>query len=154
MTAAALPAAGAPRRRTPCEDDPDKWFAEEGSADARQAKKACRACHARLPCLSLAVATGEKFGIWGGLTPSERGRGPSGEAAAAPRRPRRRAARSPATYPARPAAQGQAPDATAGTTAASALATSGRVKAGGASTAGCHGNLPAAGMPSPGSRSG
>jgi hypothetical protein len=87
MTAATLRApgarlAGGPRRRTPCEDDPDKWFAEEGSAEVTEAKEGCLACPARLPCLSLAESTGERFGVWGGLEPSERGWGPGGRRAA------------------------------------------------------------------------
>ena len=91
MTAVTLPVLGARpagglRRRTPCEDDPDKWFAEEGSAELGQAKAGCLACPARLPCLSLAEATGEKFGVWGGLSASDRGWGPGRAAGGRPPR--------------------------------------------------------------------
>jgi hypothetical protein len=74
--------AGRTGGRMPCEDDPEKWFAEEGSAAVTEAKQACRACPARIPCLRFAMLTGERFGVWGGLSASDRGWGPG----AGPRR--------------------------------------------------------------------
>ena len=38
----------------------------------RCAKAVCASCMVRQPCLEQAVATGERYGIWGGLTDSER----------------------------------------------------------------------------------
>ena len=51
--------------------DPDLFFPERG-ASTREAKAVCRGCEVREPCLEYALAHGEKFGIWGGL--SERAR--------------------------------------------------------------------------------
>lgn len=38
----------------------------------RQAKAVCAGCAVREQCLDQALASGEKYGIWGGLTDSER----------------------------------------------------------------------------------
>ena len=53
--------------------DPDLFFPERG-ASTREAKAACRGCEARVDCLEYALAHGEKFGIWGGLSERERRR--------------------------------------------------------------------------------
>ena len=53
--------------------DPDLFFPERG-ASTREAKEVCRGCVVRLDCLEYAQATGEKFGIWGGLSERERRR--------------------------------------------------------------------------------
>ncbi|MGF7234149.1 MAG: WhiB family transcriptional regulator [Frankia sp.] len=37
------------------------------------AKQVCAGCPVRVRCLEHAVETSEPFGIWGGLTPGERG---------------------------------------------------------------------------------
>jgi WhiB family redox-sensing transcriptional regulator len=59
--------------RALCRDsDPDLWFAS-GHALA-VAKRICRACPERAPCLAFAVEHGERFGVWGGLDVSPPGR--------------------------------------------------------------------------------
>ena len=51
--------------------DPDLFFPERG-ASTREAKEVCRGCVVRGECLEYALANGEKFGIWGGLSEDER----------------------------------------------------------------------------------
>ena len=53
--------------------DPDLCFPERG-ASTREAKEVCRGCVVRESCLEYALANGEKFGIWGGLSERERRR--------------------------------------------------------------------------------
>ncbi|MFM7306572.1 MAG: WhiB family transcriptional regulator [Actinomycetota bacterium] len=53
--------------------DPDLFFPERG-ASTREAKEVCRGCEVRVQCLEYALANGEKFGIWGGLSERERRR--------------------------------------------------------------------------------
>ena len=53
--------------------DPDLFFPERG-ASTREAKAVCRGCVVRGDCLEYALANGEKFGIWGGLSERERRR--------------------------------------------------------------------------------
>lgn len=53
--------------------DPDLFFPERG-ASTREAKEVCRGCVVRENCLEFALANGEKFGIWGGLSERERRR--------------------------------------------------------------------------------
>jgi WhiB family transcriptional regulator, redox-sensing transcriptional regulator len=53
--------------------DPDLFFPERG-ASTREAKAVCRSCEVRGDCLEYALAHGEKFGIWGGLSERERRR--------------------------------------------------------------------------------
>ncbi|GMU79261.1 MAG: hypothetical protein AMXMBFR46_20540 [Acidimicrobiia bacterium] len=53
--------------------DPDLFFPERG-ASTREAKSVCRGCEVRGDCLEFALAQGEKFGIWGGLSERERRR--------------------------------------------------------------------------------
>ncbi|MGW8326527.1 WhiB family transcriptional regulator [Streptomyces sp. NPDC055897] len=53
------------------EIDPDLFFPERG-ASVTEAKQICFACEARIECLTYALNTRERFGIWGGMT--ERGR--------------------------------------------------------------------------------
>lgn len=53
--------------------DPDLFFPERG-ASTREAKAVCRGCEVRVDCLEFALAHGEKFGIWGGLSERERRR--------------------------------------------------------------------------------
>jgi WhiB family transcriptional regulator, redox-sensing transcriptional regulator len=47
--------------------DPDLFFPE-------RAKEVCKGCVVRGECLEYALANGEKFGIWGGLSERERRR--------------------------------------------------------------------------------
>ncbi len=51
--------------------DPDLFFPERG-ASTKEAKAVCRGCVVREDCLEYALANGEKFGIWGGLSERER----------------------------------------------------------------------------------
>ncbi len=51
--------------------DPDLFFPERG-VSTREAKEVCRGCVVRSECLDYALANGEKFGIWGGLSERER----------------------------------------------------------------------------------
>ena len=53
--------------------DPDLFFPERG-ASTREAKSICRACAVQVECLEFALANGEKFGIWGGMSERERRR--------------------------------------------------------------------------------
>ncbi len=53
--------------------DPDLFFPERG-ASTREAKEVCRGCVVRQDCLEFALANGEKFGIWGGMSERERRR--------------------------------------------------------------------------------
>lgn len=51
--------------------EPDAFFPERG-ASPRDAKAVCRECPVRAECLDYALAHGERFGVWGGLTPYDR----------------------------------------------------------------------------------
>src|SRR3954447_12538226 len=53
--------------------DPELFFPERG-ASTREAKEVCRGCVVRDDCLEYALANGEKFGIWGGMSERERRR--------------------------------------------------------------------------------
>ncbi len=53
--------------------DPDLFFPERG-ASTREAKEVCRGCVVLQDCLEFAIANGEKFGIWGGMSERERRR--------------------------------------------------------------------------------
>jgi WhiB family redox-sensing transcriptional regulator len=49
---------------------PEPWFPEKGDS-VREARVICRRCPVRQSCQEYAVATGQRFGVWGGLTPRE-----------------------------------------------------------------------------------
>ena len=51
--------------------DPDVFYPEKGGT-SRPAKQVCATCPVRDECLDFAVATDERWGIWGGLTERER----------------------------------------------------------------------------------
>ncbi|HUY87080.1 MAG TPA: WhiB family transcriptional regulator [Acidimicrobiales bacterium] len=53
--------------------DPDLFFPERG-ASTKEAKGVCKGCVVREDCLEYALANGEKFGIWGGMSERERRR--------------------------------------------------------------------------------
>ncbi len=53
--------------------DPELFFPERGSS-TREAKEVCRGCVVSEDCLEFAIANGEKFGIWGGMSERERRR--------------------------------------------------------------------------------
>lgn len=52
-------------------EDPDLFFPERG-ASTKEAKAVCQGCEVRGDCLEYALANGEQFGIWGGLSKRER----------------------------------------------------------------------------------
>ena len=59
------------------ETDPEAWFPEQGGghgAELKKVKAICARCPAKLQCLNYALAANEQYGIWGGLTTSERKR--------------------------------------------------------------------------------
>jgi hypothetical protein len=51
--------------------DPDAFFPDKGGP-TRQAKRVCANCEHRVECLEYALATRERFGVWGGLSERER----------------------------------------------------------------------------------
>lgn len=53
--------------------DPEAFFPEKGGS-TREAKRICARCDVREECLEYALATDERFGIWGGLSERERRR--------------------------------------------------------------------------------
>jgi WhiB family redox-sensing transcriptional regulator len=53
--------------------DPDLFFPERG-ASTREAKAVCAACTVQEQCLTYALDTVQKFGIWGGMSERERRR--------------------------------------------------------------------------------
>jgi WhiB family transcriptional regulator, redox-sensing transcriptional regulator len=53
--------------------DPDAFFPEKGVPSA-PAKAVCRACFVRAECLGYALATDQRWGVWGGLSERERRR--------------------------------------------------------------------------------
>jgi WhiB family redox-sensing transcriptional regulator len=65
--------------------DPAVFFPERGEPTG-EAKRICASCVVRDQCLEWALANGERYGIWGGLSGRERRR---------MRQKRRQAARQP-----------------------------------------------------------
>lgn len=58
-----------------CRSQPaELWFPERGNSakTVRRAKKICRVCPVRAACLRYALTKKEEFGVWGGMTTSER----------------------------------------------------------------------------------
>jgi len=51
--------------------DPEAFFPERGGS-TRQARIICRRCEVRQECLAYALAAGERYGVWGGLSERER----------------------------------------------------------------------------------
>lgn len=62
------------RHRAACRgEDPELWFPlTHATAQIRVAKDICVDCPVQSECLEWAIATGQDFGIWGGLTSDER----------------------------------------------------------------------------------
>jgi WhiB family redox-sensing transcriptional regulator len=60
----------------PCQQtDPEIWFSDdkEGSGtNYKLAKQLCAECPVQNLCLEYSLASEEMFGVWGGLTPTER----------------------------------------------------------------------------------
>lgn len=53
--------------------DPELFFPQPG-ADSTVARAICRTCPVRRQCLEYALVTGQRHGIWGGMTESQRRR--------------------------------------------------------------------------------
>lgn len=53
------------------ETDPEVFFPDKGQP-GRDAKRICASCPVAVPCLESALATGERHGVWGGLSGRER----------------------------------------------------------------------------------
>ena len=64
--------------------DADWWFDE---AQYERGRQVCSTCPVQVRCLDEALASGERLGMWGGLTPAERAALP--DAIVVPLRPRR-----------------------------------------------------------------
>ncbi len=64
--------------RTPCQTSPTPQAWDYDSTVvlsmrlAKMAVAVCWSCPVRQVCLDHAIAAGERYGIWGGLTPAER----------------------------------------------------------------------------------
>lgn len=72
MTGIAVPAL---TKRALCADtDPELFFPDDrgGGVTGGEAKKVCARCPARDECLVWALATNQRFGIWGGKSPEQR----------------------------------------------------------------------------------
>ena len=55
-----------------CKTLPLEMFFPPAEQEADAAKTICSGCTVKEPCLEAALAAGERFGIWGGLTSDER----------------------------------------------------------------------------------
>ena len=53
--------------------DPDLFFPQRGE-DMSCACEMCRSCPVRQACLDYAIESNQRFGIWGGKSPSQRRR--------------------------------------------------------------------------------
>lgn len=60
------------REEAACRSVPVEIFYPQTDAEATPAKIVCRTCEVRETCLEWALAVDERFGVWGGLTPTER----------------------------------------------------------------------------------
>lgn len=75
--------------------DPELFFPEKGGS-TKDAKSVCLACPVRVRCLTWAMQTDQRFGVWGGLSEKERTR-LRRQAAAAAVAPQPKAPREPAS---------------------------------------------------------
>lgn len=65
------------RDRAACKDLPTEWFFPEigGEKYFVKGKEVCKICAVRTPCLELAkdfINSGDRYGLFGGLTPNDR----------------------------------------------------------------------------------
>lgn len=60
--------------------EPDLWFPHAGE-NTNDPKQVCAGCPVRVKCLQHALDNDERWGVWGGLTASERRRLLKGRAA-------------------------------------------------------------------------
>ena len=51
--------------------DPEVFFPEKRRS-TREAKIVCSRCEVRQECLTYALAAGERYGVWGGMSEQER----------------------------------------------------------------------------------
>jgi len=51
--------------------DTELFFPEKG-ASSRPARSVCRSCLVRKDCLDWSVETGQRFGVWGGMSERQR----------------------------------------------------------------------------------
>lgn len=54
--------------------DTEMFYPAVGYPGPAAAKAVCHGCAIRSQCLEYALANGERFGVWGGLSPQERRR--------------------------------------------------------------------------------
>ena len=60
------------RERALCaQTDPEAFFPDKGDS-TQEAKRICLGCEVRAECLEYALASDERFGIWGGMSALER----------------------------------------------------------------------------------
>lgn len=60
------------REAAACRTFSVEMFYPPAEQDGFEAKAVCFQCPVREMCLEVAIANGERFGVWGGLTPQER----------------------------------------------------------------------------------
>jgi WhiB family redox-sensing transcriptional regulator len=60
------------REAAACRTVDVETFYPPAEHDGREAKAVCFGCPVRETCLEFAIENGERFGVWGGLTPQER----------------------------------------------------------------------------------
>jgi WhiB family redox-sensing transcriptional regulator len=60
------------QERAACRTIPVELFFPPLEHEADDAKAVCSSCSVAEPCLESALIAGERFGVWGGLTPQER----------------------------------------------------------------------------------
>lgn len=60
------------RDNAACREVPVDTFYPGTDGETEPAKSVCTRCGVREMCLEMALTGGERFGIWGGLTPAER----------------------------------------------------------------------------------
>jgi WhiB family redox-sensing transcriptional regulator len=60
------------QERGACKGVAVEFFFPPVDEDCDGAKAVCAMCPVREPCLEHALSVGERFGVWGGLTPAER----------------------------------------------------------------------------------
>lgn len=58
--------------RALCAEVDPELFYPDASVTARHAKRVCMACEVRVACLDYALRTGQRWGVWGGLSERQR----------------------------------------------------------------------------------
>lgn len=62
------------KAQSPCVENPDLFFPESHRIeDHMEAKRLCQSCPRMDECREFAVSNKIRYGVWGGLTPHERG---------------------------------------------------------------------------------